>query len=77
LRLLASFIGKQKLTPRVASMARVGPGGPGLNPFRDPPGRQIQVDFGEKWLEISGVPQMCNVFVDTSRAGDRYNSRMI
>lgn len=33
--------------------------------FETPPGRQLQVDFGEKWLEIGGVPQKRYVFVAT------------
>lgn len=33
--------------------------------FETPPGRQMQVDFGEKWLEIGGVPQKRYVFVAT------------
>jgi transposase len=33
--------------------------------FETPPGRQIQVDFGEKWLEIGGVAQKRFVFVAT------------
>lgn len=33
--------------------------------FETPPGKQLQVDFGEKWLEIGGVPQKRYVFVAT------------
>jgi transposase len=33
--------------------------------FETPPGRQLQVDFGEKWLEIGGVQQKRYVFVAT------------
>lgn len=33
--------------------------------FETPPGRQLQVDFGEKWLEIGGVAQKRFVFVAT------------
>jgi len=33
--------------------------------FETPPGKQMQVDFGEKWLEIGGVSQKRYVFVAT------------
>lgn len=33
--------------------------------FETPPGRQMQVDFGEKWLEIGGVRAKRYVFVAT------------
>jgi transposase len=33
--------------------------------FETPPGRQMQVDFGEKWLEIEGIQQKRYVFVVT------------
>jgi hypothetical protein len=33
--------------------------------FETPPGLQLQVDFGEKWLEIEGVAQKRFVFVAT------------
>jgi len=33
--------------------------------FETPPGHQMQVDFGEKWLEIGGVQQKRFVFVAT------------
>jgi len=33
--------------------------------FETPPGSQMQVDFGEKWLEIGGVQQKRYVFVAT------------
>jgi hypothetical protein len=33
--------------------------------FETPPGKQLQVDFGEKWLEIGGVSQKRYVFVAT------------
>jgi len=33
--------------------------------FETPPGCQLQVDFGEKWLEIGGIPQKRYVFVAT------------
>ncbi len=33
--------------------------------FETPPGKQMQVDFGEKWLEIGGVQQKRYVFVAT------------
>lgn len=33
--------------------------------FETAPGRQLQVDFGEKWLEIGGVAQKRYVFVAT------------
>lgn len=33
--------------------------------FETPPGKQMQVDFGEKWLDIGGVPQKRYVFVAT------------
>jgi transposase len=33
--------------------------------FETPPGRQMQVDFGEKWLEVGGIQQKRYVFVAT------------
>ena len=33
--------------------------------FETPPGKQMQIDFGEKWLEIGKVPQKRFVFVAT------------
>ena len=33
--------------------------------FETPPGKQMQIDFGEKWLEIGGVAQKRFVFVAT------------
>jgi hypothetical protein len=33
--------------------------------FETPPGQQMQVDFGEKWLQIGGVRQKRYVFVAT------------
>jgi transposase len=33
--------------------------------FETPPGKQMQVDFGEKWLQIGGVRQKRYVFVAT------------
>jgi transposase len=33
--------------------------------FETPPGRQMQIDFGEKWLMIGAVPQKRYVFVAT------------
>ncbi len=33
--------------------------------FETPPGKQMQIDFGEKWLFIGGVPQKRFVFVAT------------
>ena len=33
--------------------------------FETPPGKQMQIDFGEKWLEIGGVQQKRYVFVAT------------
>lgn len=33
--------------------------------FETPPGRQMQVDFGEKWLEVEGIQQKRYVFVAT------------
>lgn len=33
--------------------------------FETPPGKQMQIDFGEKWLEIGRVPQKRFVFVGT------------
>ena len=33
--------------------------------FETPPGQQIQVDFGEKWLQIGGMRQKRYVFVAT------------
>ena len=33
--------------------------------FETPPGKQMQIDFGEKWLEIGGVAQKRYVFVAT------------
>lgn len=33
--------------------------------FETPPGKQMQIDFGEKWLEIGKVPQKRFMFVAT------------
>ena len=33
--------------------------------FETPPGKQMQIDFGEKWLDIGGVQQKRYVFVAT------------